>query len=55
MGGARGRGRPHFRWRDGVKEACESRSMGLATARGRCMNRREWRRVTDRIVNDGIV
>ena len=48
--GQRGRGRPPFRWRDGVRRACAEREMGLEEARGFCMGRDAWRRVTDRIV-----
>ena len=44
-----GRGRPNFRWIDGVKDACKDRNMGLATARSRCRNRTEWRGVIDKI------
>ena len=50
VGGERGRGRPRLRWIDGVKDACEDRRMGLATARWRCRNRSEWRGVTDEIL-----
>ena len=42
VGGERGRGRPRLRWIDGVKDACEDRTMGLATARWKCRNRSEW-------------
>ena len=52
VGGVRGRGRPHFRWIDGVKDACKRRRMGLATARMRCRNRSEWRGVTDEILHE---
>ena len=47
--GERGVGRPRYRWIDGVKEACEERKIGLATARWKCRNRSEWRCVTDEI------
>ena len=50
VGGAKGRGRPHFRLIDGSKDACKRRWMGLAAVRGRCRYRSEWRSV-----NDGIV
>ena len=50
VGGERGVGRPRFRWIDGVKDACEDRKIGLATARRRCRNRSEWRGVTDEIL-----
>ena len=49
VGGERGVGRPRYRWIDGVKEACEERKIGLATARLKCRNRSEWRCVTDEI------
>ena len=49
VGGERPVGRPRFRWIDGVKDACDDRKMGLATARRRCRNRIEWRGVTDKI------
>ena len=32
--GQRGRGRPPFSWRDGVRRACAEREMGLEEARG---------------------
>ena len=48
--GNRGRGRPPFRWRDGVRRACAEREIGLEEARGVCMDRVAWRSVTDRIV-----
>ena len=32
--GQRGRGRPPFRWKDGVRRACAEREMGLEEARG---------------------
>ena len=48
--GQRGRVRPPFRWRDGARRACAEREMGLEEARGFCMGRDLWRRVTDRIV-----
>ena len=50
VGGERGVGRPRFRWIDGVKDACEERKIGLATARWKCRNRSEWRGVTDKIL-----
>ena len=50
VGGDRGRGRPLFRWRDGVRRACAERNMGLEEARGVCMDRDVWRSMTDRIV-----
>ena len=50
VGGTRPVGRPCFRWIDGVKDACDDRKMGLATARWKCRNRTEWRGVTDTIV-----
>ena len=50
VGGERPVGRPRFRWIDGVKDACDDRKMGLATARWKCWNRTEWRGVTDTIV-----
>ena len=50
VGGDRGRGRPPFRWRDGVRRACAERNMGLEEARGVCMDRDVWRSMTDRIV-----
>ena len=48
--GERGRGRPPFRWMDGVRKACAEREMGLEEAKGVCRDRNEWRRMTDRIV-----
>ena len=48
--GQRGRGRPPFRWRDGVRRACAEREMGLEETRGVCMDRDAWRGVTDVIV-----
>ena len=48
--GNRGRGRPPFRWRDGVRRACAEREMGLEEARGVCLDRDAWRSVTDWIV-----
>ena len=48
--GQRGRGRPPFRWKDGVRRACAEREMGLEEARGLCLDRDAWRGVTDRIV-----
>ena len=50
VGGERGVGRPRFRWIDGVKDAFYDRNIGLATARGICRNRSEWKGVTDTIV-----
>ena len=34
--GKRGRGRPLFKWRDGLRRACAEREMGLEEARGVC-------------------
>ena len=48
--GQRGRGRPPFRWKDGVSRACAEREMGLEEARGLCLDRDAWRSMTDRIV-----
>ena len=48
--GERRRGRPPFRWMDGVRKACAEREMGLREARGVRWDRNEWRRMTDRIV-----
>ena len=48
--GERGRGRPPFRWRDGVRRACAKREIGLEEARGLCLDRDAWRSMTDRIV-----
>ena len=48
--GERGRGRPPFRWRDGVRRACAEREMGFKEARGICLDRDVWRCVTDRVV-----
>ena len=33
-----------------LKDACEDRKIGLATARRRCRNRSDWRGVTDEIL-----
>ena len=48
--GERGRGRPPFRWMDGVRKVWAEREMGLEEAKGVCRDRNEWRRMTDRIV-----
>ena len=48
--GNRGRGRPPFRWRDGVRRACAEREMGVEEARSVCMDRDAWRSVTELIV-----
>jgi len=48
--GERGRGRPPFRWRDGVRRACAEREIGLEAAREVCLDRDAWRSLTDRIV-----
>ena len=37
MRGERGRGRPPYRWMDGVKKACAERGMGLEEADGVCI------------------
>jgi len=46
----RGRGRPPFRWMDGVRKPSDVRGMGLEEAKGVCRDRNVWRRMTDRIV-----
>ena len=46
----RGRGRPPFRWMDGVWKACAERGMGLEEAKEVCRDWKVWRRMTDRIV-----
>ena len=48
--GVRGRGRPPFRWKDGVRRACADRGVGLEEAKERCRDRNVWRSVTDMIV-----
>ena len=48
--GERGRGKPLFRWIDGVRKACAEREMTLGEAREVCRDRNEWRRMNDRIV-----
>ena len=48
--GERGRGRPPFRWKDGVRRACAERELGVEEARGVCLDRNVWRSMTDRIV-----
>ena len=48
--GERGRGRPPFRWKDGVRRACAERDIGYEEARNVCLDRDEWRSVTGRIV-----
>ena len=50
VAGERPVGRPRFRWIDGVKDACEDRKIGLATARWKFKNRSDWRGVTDKIL-----
>ena len=45
--GERGRGRPPFRWKDGVRRACAERNMGLEEARGICLDRGLWRMRVD--------
>ena len=39
--GERGRGRPPFRWRDGVRRTCAEKGMGVEEAKGVCLNRDE--------------
>ena len=39
MRGERGRGRPPFRWMDGVRKVCAEREMGLGEGRGECRDR----------------
>ena len=48
--GERGRGRPPFRWKDGVRRACAEREIGFDEARRVCLDRDVWRGMTDRIV-----
>ena len=50
VGGVRGRGRPPFRWRDGVRKACMERGIGFEDAKEQCRDRNAWRSITDRIV-----
>ena len=50
VGGVRGRGRPPFRWIDGVRRACDERGFGLDQAREECRDRNAWRSMTDRRV-----
>ena len=50
VGGVRGRGRPPFRWRDGVRKACMERGIGFEDAKEQCRDRNAWRSMTDRIV-----
>ena len=42
-----GRGRPPFRWKDGVRRVCAERNMGLEEARGICLDRGLWRMRVD--------
>ena len=37
--GERGRGRPPFSWRDGVRRASAEREIGLEEARGACFDK----------------
>ena len=39
MRGERGRGRPPFRWMDGVRKACAERGIGLEEAKVVCRDR----------------
>ena len=48
--GGRRRGRPQFRWKDGVRRACEERGIGYEVARRVCLDRDVWRGMTDRMV-----
>ena len=48
--GERGRGRPPFRWKDGVRRACAERDIGYGEARTVCLDRDVWRSMTGRIV-----
>ena len=50
MKGERGRRRPLYRWKDGVRKACAERGIGLEEAKGVCRDWNVWRRMTDRIV-----
>ena len=50
VGGVRGRWKPHFRWTDGVKDACKDRRMGLAIVRRRCRIWSEWGAMTGKIL-----
>ena len=50
VGGERGRGRPPFRWIDGVRNTCDERGFGLEQARGECRDWNAWRSMTDRRV-----
>ena len=43
--GARGRGRPRFRWMDGVRGALSERGLSVLDARELVLDRVEWRRV----------
>jgi len=40
--GRRDRGRPRTRWLDGVKKACNARSLELREAKVVCMDREQW-------------
>ena len=48
--GNRGKGRPHFRWRNGVRRACADREMGLEEARSMIV----WIEVFDSKLYPGI-
>ena len=48
--GERRRGRPPYKWSDGVRRACHVRQVGMEVARRECLDRDVWRGVTDRIV-----
>ena len=48
--GNRGRWRPPFRWRDGMRRACAGREIGSEEATGVCMDRIAWKSVPARIV-----
>ena len=50
VGGVRGRERPPFRWRGGVRKACMERGIGFEDAKEQCRDRNAWRSMTDRIV-----
>ena len=45
VGGRSARGRPRFRWMDGVKRALNDRRMDMREASDHARNRNEWRMI----------
>ena len=50
--GETGRGRPPFRWMDGVRKACAGRGMELEEAKGVCMSKRFFNPFYDAVTFD---